>query len=102
MTYQVNLDALCEHLDFKPSQVETAQLVYPRGAVPNPEIIWVRVELKGGERKFVTKPLLDFYKYIKLESSDIGGWVSGERGTEGVGQDLRDFLNTPQAIEERP
>lgn len=62
-----------------------SELVFPKGAVPNAQILWVRIDLTSGERKFVTLPLRDFYMYIDLPESSIGGWTEGELGTDEAG-----------------
>ena len=82
--YQINLDELCKNQKFNPDQVVSSELVYPRGAVPNAQILWVRVELTSGERRFVTLPLSEFYCYIDLPESSIGGWTEGDLGTDSV------------------
>ena len=53
--------------------------------MPNSQILWVRCDLTSGERKFVTLPLRDFYEYIDLPVSSIGGWTEGELGTDEAG-----------------
>lgn len=80
--YTVNLEQLCVHQKFNPEDIATAELVYPNGAVPNAQLIWVRTELKNGDRKFITLPLQHFHEYIELPVSSIGGWTTGERGIE--------------------
>lgn len=83
--YEINLDAVCKNQRFKPQEVVSSDLVFPKGAVPNAQILWVRIELTNGERKFVTLPLRDFYDYIDLPVSSIGGWTDGEVGTDEAG-----------------
>lgn len=83
--YEINLEAVCKNQRFKPQEVVQSDLVFPKGAVPNPQIIWIRVELTNGERRFITLPLRDFYLYIDLPVSSIGGWTDGEVGTDETG-----------------
>jgi hypothetical protein len=83
--YDINLDHLCRNQRFKPAEVVSSELVYPKGAVPNPQILWVKVELTNGERSFITLPLMQFYDYIELPRSTIGGWTEGELGTDEAG-----------------
>jgi hypothetical protein len=82
--YRVKLDELCKAQNFTPAQVVSTQLVYPRGAVPNSQVLWVRVELTSGDRKFITLPLSEFYCYIDLPESSIGGWTDGEVGSDSM------------------
>jgi len=89
MSYTINLEKLCMTQNFTPKQVVTSELVFPRGAVPNSRLLWVRVELTGGERKFITLPLIEFYEYVDLPESNIGGWLSGDRGSDYAGLDPR-------------
>lgn len=67
----------------------SSELVYPKGAVPNSQLIWIRIELTNKERQFVTLALTDFHKYIKLPESNIGGWTDGEIGSDYAGLDPR-------------
>lgn len=87
--YEINLEHLCKNQVFSPAQVVSSELVFPRGAVPNSQILWVRVELTSNERKFITLPLRDFYEYISLPESSIGGWTEGHKGGEGSGLNAR-------------
>lgn len=80
--YKINVEELCHNQSFLPSQVVSSELVFPRGAVPNAAIIWIRVELANGERSFVTRSLADFYKLVDLPESSIGGWTEGNKGTD--------------------
>lgn len=89
MSYAVNLDKLCANQKYGPEQVVSAELVFPRGAVPNSMLLWVRVEITSGERYFITLPLVEFHQYIDLPESDIGGWTSGDRGSDYAGLDPR-------------
>ena len=89
MDYTINLEKLCATQNFTPEQVVSAKLVFPRGAVPNSMLLWVRVDLTSKERKFITLPLVDFYKYVDLPESNIGGWMSGDRGSDYAGLDAR-------------
>lgn len=75
--YAINLPALCERQTFTPDQVESAELVYPKGAVPNSMLLWVMVKIAGQERRYITLPLADFYKYVDLPESNLGGLVDG-------------------------
>ena len=87
--YEINLEYICRNQRFSPSQVVSSELVYPRGAVPNSQLIWIRVELTNGEKQFVTLSLADFHKYIVLPQSNIGGWTDGEVGSDYAGLDSR-------------
>lgn len=87
--YEINLEYVCRNQAFKPEQVVSADLVYPRGAVPNAQLIWVRIQLESGDRKFVTLALTDFYRYVKLPESSIGGWTDGHRGSDYTGLNAR-------------
>lgn len=82
--YAINLDELCRNQSFKPEEVVSSDLVYPRGAVPNSQLIWVRVDLASKERKFITLPLLEFHRYVSLPDSSIGGWTEGDLGTDAA------------------
>lgn len=98
--YSVKLEALCKNQRFNESQVVSSELVYPRGAVPNAQLIWFRVELESGERLFVTKPLRDLYVYIDLPESSIGGWTDGDRGSDSTGHFARYALDDSGDSEE--
>lgn len=87
--YTINLDYLCRNQNFTPAEVVSSKLVFPKGAVPNSMLLWVRVELINGRRKFITLPLVDFYKYIILPESSIGGWVDGDHGSDYSGLNAR-------------
>lgn len=87
--YEINLDRLCKFQNFTPEQVKSADLVFPSGAVPNAQILWVRVELSNEERKFITLPLTDFYEFVTLPESSIGGWTDGDRGHDRAGHFTR-------------
>lgn len=52
-------------------------------------LLWVRVELTNNKRHFVTLPLVDFYKYVELPESSIGGWTDGDRGSDYSGLNAR-------------
>lgn len=87
--YRLNLDVVCKNQRFKPEEVVKSDLVFPKGAVPNSQLIWVRIELVNGERKFITLPLRDFYMYVDLPTSSIGGWTDGDRGRDRTGLNAR-------------
>lgn len=87
--YTINLEYLCRNQDFAPQEVVSSDLVFPRGAVPNSRILWVRVELTNGTRKFITQPLLEFYRLVELPESSIGGWTDGDRGSDYSGLNAR-------------
>lgn len=87
--YTVNLDYLCRNQSFTPEEVVSSELVFPRGAVPNSQLLWIRVALISGGRKFITLALSDFYKYISLPESNIGGWIDGSRGSDHSGLNAR-------------
>ena len=87
--YEIDLEQVCKTQDFVPSQVVSSELVWPKGAVPNSRLIWIRIELTSGKRQFVTLPLVDFYQYIKLPESSIGGWTDGDRGSDYTGLNAR-------------
>jgi hypothetical protein len=87
--YTINLDELCLHQNFNPEQVVSCDLVYPKGAVPNAQMLWVRLELTSGDRKFVTLSLLEFYRFVQLPESSIGGWTDGNRGSDYSGLNSR-------------
>ena len=87
--YTINLEYLCRNQSFTPDQVVFSELVMPKGAVPNSMLLWIRVELIGGTRKFVTVALVDFYRYVELPESSIGGWTDGYRGSDSAGLNSR-------------
>ena len=87
--YEIDLEFICKKQRFSPSQVVSSELVYPKGAVPNSQLIWIRIELTNGERQFLTLALTDFHKYITLPESNIGGWTDGEVGSDHAGLDAR-------------
>ena len=87
--YEINLSAVCKNQRFQPEEVVQSDLVFPRGAVPNAQLLWVRIELQNGERKFITLPLRDFYEYVNLPESSIGGWTDGDRGRDRTGLNAR-------------
>lgn len=80
--YEIKLDFLCRNQDFGPSQVVSSELVYPKGAVPNPLLMWIRVKLTSDEVKFITLPLTEFYDYVQLPESKLGGLVDGDYGSD--------------------
>ena len=88
-SYSINLDYLSRNQDFTPEEVVSSDLVIPKGAVPNSMLLWIRVELKNGTRKFVTLALVDFYLYVNLPESSIGGWTDGDRGSDYSGLNSR-------------
>ena len=87
--YTINLEYLCRNQSFTPEQVVSSELVMPKGAVPNSMLLWIRIELIGGTRKFVTVSLVEFYKHVELPESSIGGWTSGDRGSDSAGLNSR-------------
>lgn len=87
--YEIKLEAICKNQSFQPEEVVSSELVYPKGAVPNSQLLWVRVELKSGDRKFVTLSLSRFYEYVSLPESSIGGWTDGVRGSDYTGLNPR-------------
>lgn len=87
--YSINLENLCKNQRFRPEEVVSSDLVFPKGAVPNAQILWVRVELKSGERKFITLSLREFYEYVDLPESSIGGWTDGDIGSDYTGLNAR-------------
>lgn len=87
--YSINLTELCKNQSFSPAQVVSSELVYPRGAVPNSQLLWVKVELTNGNRSFVTLPLSMFHTYVQLPQSSIGGWTDGDLGSDYAGLDSR-------------
>jgi len=98
--YEINLERLCRFQNFSIDQVVSSDLVFPTGAVPNAQILWVRIELTSGERKFVTLPLADFYEFVTLPESSIGGWTDGDRGHDRSGHFTRYALNDSGDSEE--
>ena len=98
--YEVNLERLCRNQSFKPSQVVSSELVFPKGAVPNAQLIWVRIELESGDRSFITLPLSEFHEYVKLPESSIGGWTDGDRGSDIFGLDPRYAIVNPGGDDE--
>jgi hypothetical protein len=99
--YTVNIEKVAQYQDFTPDQVVQCELVFPNGAVPNSQLIWFRVELTNDRKKFVTLPLRDFYEYIDLPTSSIGGWTDGEMGAEGSGLNERyEIVSSALEIEE--
>jgi len=90
--YEINLEEVCRKQSFSPSQVVSSELVFPKGSVPNSQLIWVKVELKSGDRKFITLPLRDFYQFINLPQSSIGGWTDGDMGIDRHGNSIRDVI----------
>jgi len=68
--------------------------------VPNSMLLWIRVELTNGERKFVTLPLVDFYLYVELPESSIGGWTDGDRGSDYTGLNARYEVDDTGSSEE--
>lgn len=91
--YTINLEYLCRNQSFAPAEVVSSDLVFPRGAVPNSRILWVRVELTNGKRQFITQPLLEFYRLVELPESSIGGWTDGDRGSDHSGLNARYEIN---------
>jgi hypothetical protein len=87
--YTLNLDVICKNQSFSAAQVVSSDLVFPRGAVPNAQLLWVRIELDSGERKFITLSLGKFYEYVQLPESSIGGWTDGDRGSDYSGLNSR-------------
>lgn len=87
--YEINLEEVCKNQRFNPEEVVECDLVFPKGAVPNSQLMWVRIELTSGDRKFVTLPLRDFYVYVDLPVSSIGGWTDGDRGRDRTGLNAR-------------
>ena len=87
--YELNLDIICKSQRFSPDQVVSSELVFPRGAVPNSQLMWVKIELENGDKQFVTLALSDFHEYVTLPQSNIGGWTDGEVGSDYAGLDAR-------------
>ena len=75
--YELNLEKICHNQRFAVSQVVSSELVFPKGAVPNAQLLGVRIELR------------DFYEYVDLPLSSIGGWTDGDRGSDYAGLDPR-------------
>jgi len=87
--YRINLDELCLNQAFNPEQVVSSELVFPAGAVPNSQLLWVRIALTSGKRQFITLPLSEFHRFISLPESSIGGWTDGDRGSDYSGLNAR-------------
>lgn len=87
--YTVNLKELCLNQNFSPAQVVSSELVFPKGAVPNSMLLWLRIEMTSGKRRFITLPLVEFHRYIDLPESSIGGWTDGNRGSDYSGLNAR-------------
>lgn len=87
--YSINLKELCLNQEFNPDQVVSSELVFPTGAVPNSKLLWVRIELTSGTRKFITLPLVEFHRFVDLPESSIGGWTDGDRGSDSSGLNPR-------------
>jgi hypothetical protein len=100
--YDINLEEMCRNQAFSADQVISAQLVFPKGAVPNAQIIWVKIELSNLERKFVTLPLSEFYRFVSLPESSIGGWTDGDRGSDNSGHFSRYAIDHSGGSEEIP
>ena len=100
MSYTIKLEELCETQPFSADQVVSSELVFPKGAVPNSQLLWVRVELDSGDRKFVTLSLSRFYEYIELPESSIGGWTDGNRGSDYTGLNARYEANNTGSVTE--
>lgn len=98
--YTINLEELCKNQSFSLSQVVSSELVFPSGAVPNSRILWFRLQLTNGERKFVTRSLADFYKYVDLPVSSIGGWTEGEAGVDTAQDKRMDIVAGPHDEED--
>jgi hypothetical protein len=91
--YRVKLHEVCKNQRFSESQVVSCELVFPSGAVPNSQLIWLRVELTNGEKAFITKALSQFHDFIELPESSIGGWTDGHRGSDSSGHFTRYALD---------
>lgn len=91
--YEIKLDELCLNQTFTPEQVISSNLVFPSGAVPNSMLLWVRIELTSGKRKFITLPLAEFYRFVSLPESSIGGWTDGDLGSDYTGLNSRYEVN---------
>ena len=87
--YEINIHTMCENQSFTPEQVVSSDLVFPKGAVPNSMLLWVRIELTSGDRKFITLPLAEFHRYVSLPESSIGGWTDGDHGSDSAGLNPR-------------
>jgi hypothetical protein len=87
--YTVNLEEVCLTQSFTPEQVVSSDLVFPAGAVPNSQLLWLRIELLGERRQFLTLPLSEFHRFISLPESSIGGWTDGNRGSDYSGLNSR-------------
>lgn len=87
--YKINLEELCMNQAFNPEQVVSSELVFPAGAVPNSQLLWVRIALTSGKRQFITLPLREFHRFISLPESSIGGWTDGDRGSDYSGLNSR-------------
>lgn len=87
--YEINLSWICRNQSFSPDQIVSADLVFPKGAVPNSQLIWIRIELTNEERQFLTLPLSLFHEYIRLPESSIGGWTHGDHGSDSAGHFAR-------------
>lgn len=98
--YDINLSWICRNQKFNPDQVVSATLVFPKGAVPNSQLIWIRLELTNGQREFVTLPLSLFHEYIKLPESSIGGWTDGDHGSHSSGHLARYAIDDPSGSDE--
>lgn len=102
--YEIKLDHLCRNQDFAPAQVVSSELVYPKGAVPNPLLMWVRVTLTNEDTRFITLPLTQFYEYVQLPESKLGGLVDGNYGSDIQrhlsGYALDDSGDSPEAQRE--
>jgi hypothetical protein len=94
--YTINLTELCLNQNFNPEQVLSSELVFPSGAVPNSRLLWVRIELTSGKRRFITLPLVEFYRFIDLPESSIGGWTDGDRGTDLHGGLNERYIDEPE------
>ena len=87
--YTVNIEEVCLKQGFAPEQVVSSELVFHAGAVPNSQLLWLRIELTSGKRQFVTLPLKEFHRFISLPESSIGGWTDGNRGSDYSGLNSR-------------
>ena len=94
--YTINLEHLCKNQSFSATQVVSSELVFPRGAVPNAQIIWIKIELTNGDRHFITKSLSEFYDYVELPESSIGGWTEGNKGKDVAADKRLDMVAAPQ------
>ena len=98
--YEINLAEICKKQRFEPEEVVECDLVFPKGAVPNSQLLWVRIELRSGDRKFITLPLREFYVYVDLPVSSIGGWTDGDRGRDSTGLNARYEIDDNGSVEE--